>query len=144
VALAEAGDRRVIGRLVRADHARRDVLKTAPLDPPRRPLPERVGVEQQRDHHRRIVRRPTMPIRAVGGIERSQIELADCVDHKPSEMVLRQPVAQARRQQQHLRTITSDEVLAHAQIVDPEPDATTLYATATSHSGSGDSSSEID
>jgi hypothetical protein len=34
VALAEARDRRVVGSLVGADHARSDVLDAAPLDPP--------------------------------------------------------------------------------------------------------------
>ena len=60
---AEARDRRVIGRLVGGDHAERDVLATAPLDRPRRPLPDRVGVDATtrpsspdhapRDHARR-------------------------------------------------------------------------------------------
>ena len=39
VALAEPRDRRVIGHLVGADHARCHILDAAPLDPPRRPLP---------------------------------------------------------------------------------------------------------
>ena len=114
VALTEARDGRVIRRLVHADHARRDVLHAAPLDPPRRPLPDRIGVEQQRHHHRRIVRRPTMTIRPIGGIERRQVELAHSVDHEPREMPFRQPFPQARRQQQLLLTITTNEVLRHA------------------------------
>ena len=39
VALDEPRDRRVIGLLLRRDHAVRDVLDARPLDRPRRPLP---------------------------------------------------------------------------------------------------------
>ena len=56
VALAEARDRRVIGPLVRADHAERDVLHAAPLDPPRRAL--------ARSRRRRATAPPSSPDRA--------------------------------------------------------------------------------
>ena len=115
VALAKARDRRVIRRLVGRDHAHRDVLMAAPLDPPRRPLPDRVGVEQQRDHHRRIVRRPAPPVVAIAGQERRQIHRLDGVEHEPREVILRQPLAQTRRQQQLLLAITRDEVLRHPE-----------------------------
>ena len=122
VALAEPRDRRVIRRLVGADHPRRDVLDAAPLDPPRRALADRVAVEQQRDHHRRIVRRPALPVVAIGRVERAQIKLRDGVDDKPREMPLRQPLAQARRQQQLLIAITREEVLRHPEMVLTTPD----------------------
>jgi hypothetical protein len=122
VALTKARDRRVVGPLVRADHARGVVLGAAPLDPPRRPLTDRVDVEQQRHHHRRIVRRPTMTVGAIGRIKCGQIHLRDRVDHKPRQMVLRQPLAQARRQQQLLLAITRDEVLRHPGILLTDPD----------------------
>jgi hypothetical protein len=51
VALAKARDRRVIGPLVRRDHAVGDVLYALALDHPRGALPLAVGVEQQREHH---------------------------------------------------------------------------------------------
>jgi len=50
----KARDRRVIGNLVGADHPKGDIPATAPLDRSRGPL----SVGQQRDHHRRLVRRP--------------------------------------------------------------------------------------
>jgi hypothetical protein len=105
VALTKARDGRVIGRLIGADHPRGDVLDTAALDPPRRPLPDRVAIQQQRDHHRRIVRRPAVTVGPVAAIERAQIELRDGVDHEPRQMAIRQPLAQARRQQQLLLAI---------------------------------------
>jgi hypothetical protein len=46
-------------------------------------------------------------------------------------MVLRQPVAQARRQQQLLLTITPDEVLSHTQIVPTDTDRP--YGLCNSH-----------
>jgi hypothetical protein len=64
VALAKPRDRRVIRRLVSTDHPRGNVLNAAPLNPPRRPLTDRIAVKQQRHHHRRIMRRPTLPVRS--------------------------------------------------------------------------------
>ena len=117
VALAEPRDRRVIRALVGADHPRGDVLDAAALDAPRRALADRVAVEQQRDHHRRIVRRPALAVVAVGRVERLQIQRRDGVDDEPREMTLGQPLAQARRQQQLLITITREEVLRHPGMV---------------------------
>ena len=65
VALAKPRDRGVIGDLVGRDHPKRDVLHTRPLDAPRRALPTRVRVHQQRHHHHRIMRRTTVTIRAI-------------------------------------------------------------------------------
>jgi hypothetical protein len=48
VALTKARDRRVIGLPVGRDEAHRDILNTAALDHPRRALPARAGVDQQR------------------------------------------------------------------------------------------------
>lgn len=50
-------------------------------------------------------------------------------------MILRQPLLQTRRQQQLLLTVTSYEVLGHTNILLNPPDST-LYATATTKSGS--------
>jgi hypothetical protein len=58
-----------------------------------------------------------VPIGAITGIKRPQIELGDSVDHKPGEMPLRQPLAQARRQQQLPLAVTPDEVLRHPRMV---------------------------
>ena len=131
VALTEARDRRVIRALVGADHPRGDILDAAPLDPPRRALPERVAVEQQRDHHRRIVRRAALTVVAIDRVERAQIERRDGVDHEPRQMPIGQPLAQARRQQQLLIAITREEVLRHPEMVLTTPDGADLCATAT-------------
>lgn len=112
MALPEPCDRRVIGHPVRRDDPERDVLDTRALDPARRALPTRVRVHQQRDHHRRIVRGATLPITAIHARERVEIHPSDDVEDEPDEVVGRQPLPQARRQQL-LLTITPDEVLAH-------------------------------
>lgn len=135
VALAEPGDRAVIRHLVRGDHAIGDILDAAALDHPRGALPARVGVKQQRDHHPRIVRRATMPISAISGVERSEVHLLDRRQHEPREVILRQPIPHARRQQQLLITITRQEVLRRPAIV-PSPPDTPAPATASVRCGS--------
>ena len=139
MALAKARDRRVIGHPVRSDHTVGDVLNTLTLDHPRRPLPPRIPIEQQRDHHRRIVRRPAMAIEAIDAKEPRQIHLLDRVQHKPRQMALRQPLPKARRQQQHLIAITLDEVLRHTDSLLNPPDVIPIYATATADMRSGPS-----
>ena len=126
MALTKPRDRRVIGRLVGTNHPDRDILDTPALDPPRRPLPDRVAIEQQRDHHRRIVRRPAVTVGPIAGIERAQIELRDGIDHEPRQVPLRQPLTQTRRQQQLLLAITRQEVLRHPDIVLTPPDGAPL------------------
>jgi hypothetical protein len=113
VAHPKARDRRVVGHLVRRDHAEGDVLAAAALDPARASLADAVGVSQQGEHHLRIVRGAAVAVGAVGGVESLEVELLDRLDHKPGEVVFTQPVAQIRRQQQRLLSITSEEVLRH-------------------------------
>jgi transposase len=90
------------GAWLAADHARGHVLDTAPLDPSRGPFTERVRVHQQRHHHRRIMRRPSVPVGAIVAVEAGQIQRVYVVDNKPREVIPRQPLAQARRQPQLL------------------------------------------
>jgi hypothetical protein len=68
---------------VRGDHADGDVLDAAPLDPPRRPLHDCIGIHQQRHHHRRLVRRPAMPFGAIGRVNaaRSIAATASITNH---------------------------------------------------------------
>jgi hypothetical protein len=124
----EPSNRRVIRHPVGADHPERHILTATSLDRTRRPLTNRVGVQEQRDHHRRLVRRPTPPVIAIVGVEPAQIDRVDRVNHKPSEMVLRQPLAQARRQQQLLITVTRKEVPRHHP--PPRPKTTTTQSSS--------------
>ena len=97
VTLAKARDRGVIRSLVGGDHAVGDILNTLALDHPRGALSLAVGVEQQRDHHRRLVRRAAVAVAAIGGVERQQIHLLRRRQHEPRQVILRQPVPQVRR-----------------------------------------------
>jgi hypothetical protein len=76
-----------------------------------------VGVEQHRDQHRRVIRRPAMPIGPIPGTKPRQIQLIDHVDHEPHQMIRRQPIPHIRRQQEHLPTTRGDEVEPHNQIL---------------------------
>jgi hypothetical protein len=57
-----------------------------------------------------------MTIGPIGGIKRRQVHLRHRVDHKPRQMIGRQPLPHIRRQQESLLTPIFDEVLRHAGI----------------------------
>jgi len=63
------------------------------------------------------MRRPAMTVVSIAGIERPEIQLSHRGQDKPREVILRQPLTQARRQQQLLLTITTQEVLRHPEMV---------------------------
>jgi hypothetical protein len=135
VADAEARDRGVIWRLVGSDHAKRDVVMAAALDRARGPHPNRVGVDKQGHHHRRIVRRATPSVVAITRMKRPQVQLGHRIQDEPRQVLFGQPLPQARRQQQLLLAITRDEVLRHHRIVLNPPDATPVCATPSAQSG---------
>jgi hypothetical protein len=85
----EARDRRVVGDPVGADHPVGDVLAAMTLDRARRALLSGVGVEQKRDHHRRLIGGAAMAIGAIVGVELGKIHLRHRVDHEPRQVVLR-------------------------------------------------------
>jgi hypothetical protein len=107
--------------------------REARLREAKRRLEEELQVE--RHHHRRIVRGAPVTVGAIGGVERGQIERRDRVDDKPRQVILRQPLAQAGRQQQLLLAITRQEVLRHARIVLTAPDRPTLSVTGLNECG---------
>jgi hypothetical protein len=107
MALHEPRDRRVVRALLARQHPKGDVLLAGALDHPRGPDPARIGVQQQRDHHRRVIRRPAAPVDPIGRIERLQIHLRDRVDDKPRKMPRRQPLA-------HVGGIKNDCSRSHA------------------------------
>jgi hypothetical protein len=119
-AAAKLGDRRVIRSQLAGHDAIGDVLDAGTLDPARGTVAARVRVEQQRDQHRRLVRRPPAPVVAVVRIDRRQIQLGDRVEHRPHQMPLRHPIAKRRRHQKHLDSVTPDEPRTHADKA-PEP-----------------------
>jgi hypothetical protein len=63
------------------------------------------SVQQQRDHHRRVIGRPRPAIPPIGRIKPVEVHLADGVDHEPREVILRQPIPNIRRHQEVLLAI---------------------------------------
>ena len=122
----EPGDHRVIRRLHHRDRLERHVLITRPLELPRRPHPTRIPVQQQGHQHRRVIRPPADPVDPIRRIEPTQIHPHDRVQHKPSEVTLRQPIPHIRRHQKRLITITTNEILSHPQMVLNPPDDTVI------------------
>src|SRR5215216_6385055 len=76
-----------------------------------------------------------VPVLAVGGVEGPEVELLDRLDHKPGEVVFRQPVAQVRGQEQRLVSVSCEEVLWHARMVQNRPDSRGVCATASAIRG---------
>jgi hypothetical protein len=118
----EARDRRVIGNQIAGDHPAGHVLATVTLDRTRGALTGGERVQHQRDHRRRLIRRAAMTVGPIGGTKRRQIDLGHGVDHKPRQMIGRQPLPHVRRQQKPLLTATRDEALRHAGMLLTRPD----------------------
>jgi hypothetical protein len=130
VPLAKPRDRGVVRGAVGRNHPERHLLLAAPLDLARRTLPDRVRVQQQRDHHSRIVRRTAAAVLSVRAVERVEIEPLDDIEQVPRQMPLRQPIPHARGQQEVLLAITRQEVLRHHRTLLNRPDRPRTYATA--------------
>jgi hypothetical protein len=122
VALDEPREGRVVRALLRCKHPEGDVFLARALDHARGPDPARIGIKQQRDHHRRVRGRPTAPIHAIGRVEGFEVHLADGVDDKPRKVPRRQPLTDIGRHQKRLLAITRDKALAHHEIVLNRPD----------------------
>jgi hypothetical protein len=73
-----------------------------------------------------------MTIGPISAIERRQIHLGHRVDHKPRQMIGRQPLPHVRRQQKSLLTATFDEILRHPGMLLARPDRP-VCATAVCH-----------
>ena len=98
----ELRDRRVIRHPHRRDQLVHNILPTRPLDPPRRAVPTRIRVQQQRDHHRRLIRRPPLTILPMSPIERRQVHLLNSAQDRPHHVIIRHPIRQIRRHQHRL------------------------------------------
>jgi hypothetical protein len=88
------------------------------------------SIQQQGDHHPRVIRRPAVAVGSVVGVKPGQIHLLDRVQDRPHHVILGHPVQQRWRHQKRLLTVTFDEVRSHAGIVQGTPDGT-LFPTAT-------------
>jgi hypothetical protein len=94
------------------------------------------SVQQKRDHHRRVIRRPAMTIGSVIGVKRAQVQLLDRAQDAPHEVILSDPIQQRRRHQELLVAAAGNEVPRHPGIQLIAPDGT-LFPTASHRCRSG-------
>lgn len=109
VTLAKGGDGVVIRMLVAGQEAERHVLEGCALHPAGREDAHAVAVDQQSRHHLRMVGRLAATITVIPGKQRRQVQFADHLGDKPSQMALWQPVPEIRRQQKRLAEIECPE-----------------------------------
>ena len=113
VAAAELAYRPVLGEVARRQHAEGDVLLQLPGDPPRRERARRVGVDEDLDHHQRLVRRVAPAVALVGGVEGGQVQRVDQVADLAGQVVLRDPLAQVFWKQERLVGKVGTEACRH-------------------------------
>jgi hypothetical protein len=113
VASPKPRDRHVVRRGVAGQRPEGEVLDAASLDLPRGPHPDGVGVQQHAQQRLGVVGRMAMPIGPVGTQERRKVDLVNDIAHEPGEMVLGQPVARVRGEQERLVAVAAKEVISH-------------------------------
>jgi hypothetical protein len=106
----------MVGLLVRCDNPQRHILDQTPLDLSPGTFPDRVRIDQQRDHHRRVTRGATSTVDAIRSAKCRQVQLGNRVHHEPREMITRKPVRYRRRHQHQLVTIDYRKVVGHPPI----------------------------
>ena len=110
----KARDRVVVRVTVRRDEANPDIAVRRPLDPTAGEDPVGVAVDQQRQHHSRVILRRARA--AMVHLEGAQIDTLHSLDHEVPKIIRREPVPKIGRKQKRLVPITLDEV-AHAAIL---------------------------
>jgi hypothetical protein len=117
-------------------HAVGNVLGAATFDHAARAHSDAIRIQQQRDHHRRVIGRPAVPVVPIGLVKRDHVQLLDHLDQKPRQVVGGQPVPHIRRHQElSLIAINAHEVEPHQMILPCPGEATAttrLCATASS------------
>jgi len=109
----EPGNGGMIGTQPAADHPVADIAHAPLLDHPAGPLALAVPIQQQRDHHLRIERRPAMPIGPVLAAEPAQIQGGHRIQHDMDQVIFGQPLAHVHGHQQRLITLRKEEILRH-------------------------------
>src|SRR5664280_2879967 len=105
----EPGDRPVVRRDVGAQPPEGHVHLAAPLHLPGGGQPDRVGVDQELQHHLRVVGRGTVgPL--IGGVDRREVEhLVDRFRDEPGGVVFGQPVIEGRGKKERLVLVVVTE-----------------------------------
>src|ERR1035437_5108237 len=122
--LPKAGDRIVIGVLVRRQVPERYVFMGRTFDLPRTNHSPAVAVQQHPHHHRRVVGRHSSSIlTSVDRHDLGQVQFVGYLSDEARQMILRQPVLQRRREKEDLVQVAGAEALAHTTSV---PDSGTF------------------
>src|ERR1035437_1566484 len=122
--LPKAGDRIVIGVLVRRQVPERYVFMGRSFDLPRTNHSPAVTVQQHPHHHRRVVGRHSSSIlTSVDRHDLGQVQFVGYLGDEARQMILRQPVLQRRREKEYLVQVAGAEALSHTTSV---PDSGTF------------------
>jgi len=113
----ELPDRLVTGRRPAADHPAAHIIHARRGDLPRRPDPLDIAVQQQRRHHRRVIRGLPLPVGPVRRREPGQVQLPGHLDHPPGQVTRRQPGPDIGRQQAALIVINRTKPSSHNSII---------------------------
>jgi hypothetical protein len=114
VAPPELADPRVVRVAARREHPEGHVLVRPSLDLPRRPHAHAVPVQEQRQHHHRVVRRVAPLLALVRRLDGRQVERLHQIQHEVGEVVLGQPLLRRRWQQVALGGLVRLVGLRHA------------------------------
>ena len=123
VLLAKSRYAVMVGMLIARENSKRHILVRRLFDLPRRRLAHAVAVDQQLDHHRRVIPGATpivlLPVRIE---DRRQIQAIHHVRDEQREVSLRHPLPQVRWQQQPLIQVVRQESLGHTPTLRTPPD----------------------
>jgi hypothetical protein len=95
--LAEICDRAKVRQVARRQYPKPHVFGQAPLDAPGAKYPHAIPVHQHLGHHPRIVRRLPALLVTIHRIQRRQVQIIHHIADEIDQVILRQPLAQARR-----------------------------------------------
>ena len=113
MALAKLRDAVVIRMLVGSQNPKGHIVVSSLLDLARRHPPSAITVNQQLDHQRRMIRRPSAQVVFVAIQDLAQIQLLDYIADIQRQVIIAQPFAQVRRQQQPLAQIVRAKRFSH-------------------------------
>jgi hypothetical protein len=102
VGVQEPVHRRPVRVAVAGDHPGAQIVTAGRGDPTPRADALAAAIDNQREHHPRVVRRPAPPVSTVGPREPRQVQLSDQFEHIPHPVPGRQQVTDINRKQREL------------------------------------------
>src|SRR2546421_1118656 len=116
VSLAKLSNAVVVRLLIARQDPKSYVIISGPLELARRYLAYAVAVDQQFDHHRRMIRRPTPQVALfITAHDRREVQSIHHIADIERQMLSRQPLPQVRRQEQQLTQVIRSKCFAHLE-----------------------------